>query len=399
MTLIEIKSTMQDATYVPQFLLCDLEAYRPLVEGAMQTFAVEGEICALTLYKGFSGELVSKIDASGEEGEAVFTDEEGNRYAKFYGHTWSFSHIRIEKEAEVGAVKVSVILIDGAEGRPAESVAEFFMRQERGSPCSDEGGGLKKFELSFSGDLPLPDFYVCKPGDYCRSAFAALQVFAMSEHISEVVLRDCSHGMLLFERNDGDAAEDVVFTDEGGVEYVDWRSYAPWHFSRTVISRPHMGVMSVRALWYDDKSSDECWADIELSVTDVVECGKMATTSLAEFIAGHAIGAARRAIENGRTVGSLCAEGIAREAVQAWGENGAAYKSLAEAAGVAPESVRQAQAAMQFVRHVADCKMWGFDADDGSRYAECHEPDEGHTDSHNCLMGLIEQARALRVPA
>lgn len=51
------------------------------------------------------------------------------------------------------------------------------------------------------------------------------------------------------------------------------------------------------------------------------------------------------------------------------------------------------QAAVQFVQHVAGLSIWDYDQNDGTRYAECEEPDDGYLDSHNALMGMIEGAR------
>ncbi len=49
----------------------------------------------------------------------------------------------------------------------------------------------------------------------------------------------------------------------------------------------------------------------------------------------------------------------------------------------------------KFVLQVAGLNIWGYDKDCGNPYQECDEPDEGHADSHACLMALIEQARKL----
>ncbi len=51
-----------------------------------------------------------------------------------------------------------------------------------------------------------------------------------------------------------------------------------------------------------------------------------------------------------------------------------------------------------FVDHVARLNIWAYDKNDGSPYQECKEPSDGYLDSHCCLMGLIEQARALHAP-
>lgn len=51
-----------------------------------------------------------------------------------------------------------------------------------------------------------------------------------------------------------------------------------------------------------------------------------------------------------------------------------------------------------FVEQIANLRIWGYDQDDGSTYLECPEPSDGYLDSHCCLMGLIEQARALHAP-
>lgn len=49
-----------------------------------------------------------------------------------------------------------------------------------------------------------------------------------------------------------------------------------------------------------------------------------------------------------------------------------------------------------FVHEVAGLSIWGYDNDDGEPYQECRTPSDGFLDSHQCLMGLIEQARHLR---
>ncbi|MDG1581044.1 hypothetical protein [Pseudomonas sp. GOM6] len=46
-----------------------------------------------------------------------------------------------------------------------------------------------------------------------------------------------------------------------------------------------------------------------------------------------------------------------------------------------------------FVDQVAGLSIWDYDKDDGQPYSETEEPEDGYMDSHNCLMGLIEQAR------
>ncbi|KLR59286.1 hypothetical protein OX89_02545 [Diaphorobacter sp. J5-51] len=59
------------------------------------------------------------------------------------------------------------------------------------------------------------------------------------------------------------------------------------------------------------------------------------------------------------------------------------------------QSMEYAEKLAGFVQHVAALNLWGYDKDDGNPYQECEDPDEGHSDSHNCLMELIEQARRL----
>lgn len=51
----------------------------------------------------------------------------------------------------------------------------------------------------------------------------------------------------------------------------------------------------------------------------------------------------------------------------------------------------------RFVNTIAGMSIWGFDKDNGDRYEECNEPDDGESDSHMALMGLIEDARKLKV--
>ncbi len=53
--------------------------------------------------------------------------------------------------------------------------------------------------------------------------------------------------------------------------------------------------------------------------------------------------------------------------------------------------------AVQFVSQVANLKIWGWCTDGGELYQECPDPSEGESDSHSCLMGLIEEARKLSV--
>lgn len=55
--------------------------------------------------------------------------------------------------------------------------------------------------------------------------------------------------------------------------------------------------------------------------------------------------------------------------------------------------------AQAFVDQVARLSLWDHDRDDGTPYRECEEPDDGYGDSHECLMALIEQARALQTEA
>lgn len=49
----------------------------------------------------------------------------------------------------------------------------------------------------------------------------------------------------------------------------------------------------------------------------------------------------------------------------------------------------------EFIKSLAALSIWEWDKDDGSPYDECDEPNDGFKDSHNCLMHLIEQARAI----
>jgi hypothetical protein len=50
--------------------------------------------------------------------------------------------------------------------------------------------------------------------------------------------------------------------------------------------------------------------------------------------------------------------------------------------------VAQRDEAMRFVEQVARLKVWGC-----GEMKECARPSEGFMDSHDCLMGLIHQAR------
>lgn len=52
------------------------------------------------------------------------------------------------------------------------------------------------------------------------------------------------------------------------------------------------------------------------------------------------------------------------------------------------------QAAVEHVQSLASMYIWGYDRNNGERYTECAEPDDGYLDSHNALMGMIEGARA-----
>lgn len=48
-----------------------------------------------------------------------------------------------------------------------------------------------------------------------------------------------------------------------------------------------------------------------------------------------------------------------------------------------------------FAEMVAGMSIWGYDNNQGQRYTECPEPADGADDSHEALMGLIEEARVL----
>ena len=65
---------------------------------------------------------------------------------------------------------------------------------------------------------------------------------------------------------------------------------------------------------------------------------------------------------------------------------------LATALAVAEQ---RADTAEKFVGRVAGLSVWDCDMDDGTPYAECEEPADGYEDSHNALMGLIEDARKI----
>lgn len=51
-----------------------------------------------------------------------------------------------------------------------------------------------------------------------------------------------------------------------------------------------------------------------------------------------------------------------------------------------------------FVRMIAGLRVWDHADESGvpSESNECDEPTEGHLDSHQCLMGLIQDARSLQ---
>lgn len=60
------------------------------------------------------------------------------------------------------------------------------------------------------------------------------------------------------------------------------------------------------------------------------------------------------------------------------------------------QTMQYVEKADKFVHQVGALSIWDYDQDDGTPYQECDEPDDGFLDSHTCLMGLIEQARALQ---
>lgn len=56
----------------------------------------------------------------------------------------------------------------------------------------------------------------------------------------------------------------------------------------------------------------------------------------------------------------------------------------------------QSEKSKKLVEKIAGLCLWDFDKDDGTPYKECEEPDDGYLDSHDCLMNLIEEARAIQ---
>ena len=60
------------------------------------------------------------------------------------------------------------------------------------------------------------------------------------------------------------------------------------------------------------------------------------------------------------------------------------------------QTMQYAEKTDKFVHQVGALSIWEYDQNDGTPYDECDEPDDGFLDSHTCLMGLIEQARALQ---
>ena len=68
-------------------------------------------------------------------------------------------------------------------------------------------------------------------------------------------------------------------------------------------------------------------------------------------------------------------------------------KALTATQQALSQAMQHSEQLTRFIQHIAGLKMWGYDKDDGNPHDECDEPDEGHIDSHNCLMELIEQAR------
>jgi hypothetical protein len=85
------------------------------------------------------------------------------------------------------------------------------------------------------------------------------------------------------------------------------------------------------------------------------------------------------------------------------GEHNVDLPELAEKACDLIEKLRAATAQLQaqnsvmqtFVGRVSELRMWDYDDDEGNRYQECDEPDDGYGDSHDALMGLIEMSRDL----
>jgi len=59
------------------------------------------------------------------------------------------------------------------------------------------------------------------------------------------------------------------------------------------------------------------------------------------------------------------------------------------------QAMQHAEKAHAFVESTASLSLWGYDHADGSRCEECEEPSDGYLDSHNCLMDIIQEARAL----
>ncbi len=59
------------------------------------------------------------------------------------------------------------------------------------------------------------------------------------------------------------------------------------------------------------------------------------------------------------------------------------------------QAMQHAEKAHAFVESTASLRLWGYDHADGSRCEECEEPSDGYLDSHNCLMDIIQEARAL----
>lgn len=59
------------------------------------------------------------------------------------------------------------------------------------------------------------------------------------------------------------------------------------------------------------------------------------------------------------------------------------------------QTMQYVEKADKFVAQTAALSIWGHDRNDGTPYEECEEPSDGYTDSHECLMNLVEAARNL----
>lgn len=59
------------------------------------------------------------------------------------------------------------------------------------------------------------------------------------------------------------------------------------------------------------------------------------------------------------------------------------------------QAMQHSEKAGRLVERIAGLSIWDYDKDDGTPYEECEEPADGYLDSHCCLMGNIEEARAV----